>query len=287
MKKNLIFVSLFLFLFLFSYVSAQSNQSMNASSAIADAQKKMDVLVSRDIPTARANDSLNQAIQLYSAQFALESSGRQADYTVVFKYLNDFSTINDNALKAQDELNVFNQALAKASTDYNFSSMNVQLVELNTSFTEQRFEDTLTLVNQAYDKMYELESSQTKLNLFYSTATKTLKQFLVDNWKTISLVLLVLIISIIIFWRSINTWNIKRKLRAFQIQKEVLLELIKKLQYNYFKKGIISETEFNTRLETFKELIRDLDRKIPLLREDLAKTNRTDFKKSSKNSSRY
>ena len=286
MKQNLIFVSLFLFLFLFSYVSAQSNQSMNASSAIADAQKKMDVLVLRAIPTARANDSLNQAIQLYAAQFALENTGKQADYTVVFRYLNDFSTINENALKAQDELTVFNKVLANDSKDYNFSSMNDQIVELNISFTEQRFEDTLTLVNQAYDKMYEIESGQTKLDLFYSTATKTLKQFFIDNWKEISIIFAILIISIIIFWKSINTWNIKKKIRALQIQKDVLVDLIKKLQYSYFKKGTISETEFNTRLGTFKEITRDLDRKIPLLKEDLAKISKTDFKKANNKSFR-
>lgn len=59
-----------------------------------------------------------------------------------------------------------------------------------------------------------------------------------------------------------------------QIQKGILSELIKKLQTNYFKDKKISETEYKVKLEAFKEMIRDLDRKIPLLREKLIKIGR-------------
>lgn len=277
MNKNkllsiFIFVALLGVLFSLSVVSAApSNQSINASNQIDEAQKKINDLVSRNIPTDRINESLNQAKQIYSAQIALENTGKSANYKIVFQYLNDVSTIYGNAVEAQSQLIVFREELNKSSQNYDFSSIKDQLDALEKSYTEQRFEDTIVLINNAYEKMAEVESTQTKLRLFYSTATKTLKQFLIDNWKQISIISAVIIISVLVFWKTFTIWNIKRKIKGLRVQKDVLNELIKKLQYSYFKKGNISETEFQTKIETFKELMRDLDRKIPILVEQLAK----------------
>ncbi|MEI6850197.1 MAG: hypothetical protein WCK29_04100, partial [archaeon] len=79
MNLNKLFIAFFVLLFLISFSSAlQSNQSINASNQIADAQNKIDTLVSRGIPTDRINESFNQVNQLYSAQLALENTGTNA-----------------------------------------------------------------------------------------------------------------------------------------------------------------------------------------------------------------
>ncbi|MEI6849622.1 MAG: hypothetical protein WCK29_01155 [archaeon] len=174
-------------------------------------------------------------------------------------------------LEAQNQLIVFREELNSSSKNYDFSSIKDQIDEVEKSYSDQRFEDTLVLIDKAYQKMAEIEATQTKLRLFYSTTTKTLKQFLIDNWKQISIISAVILIIVLVFWKTFSIWNINRKIKDLRLQKEVLNELIKKLQYSYFKKGSISENEFQTKIETFKELMRDLDRKIPILVEQLAK----------------
>ena len=59
---------------------------------------------------------------------------------------------------------------------------------------------------------------------------------------------------------------IKYKLQKLLISKKSLSELIKTTQYDYFKKKTMSEIEYKVKLERFKQLEREFDRQILLLR---------------------
>ena len=47
------------------------------------------------------------------------------------------------------------------------------------------------------------------------------------------------------------------------------------VQKDYFQYGKIAEGEYNIKTKKFAELIRDIDRQVPLMQEELAKLNRT------------
>ena len=68
--------------------------------------------------------------------------------------------------------------------------------------------------------------------------------------------------------------KIRLKLKNLLRQKNTLNLLIKKLQYGYFEKKDISESEFGIKLEKFKEMIRDINRQIPLLKEQMIRLNK-------------
>ena len=62
---------------------------------------------------------------------------------------------------------------------------------------------------------------------------------------------------------------------------------MKKLQSGYFKTKNISETEYYSKTDRFKEMVRDIDRQIPLLKEQLIsvekeKPQKTKITKKSK-----
>ncbi len=84
----------------------------------------------------------------------------------------------------------------------------------------------------------------------------------------------VLIALSLLFWRSVKIWAIKRKLSELKLRKNSITGLIKKTQLDYFKSKKIGELEFNVKMETFKNLIRDIDRQVPLYSEQLAKMER-------------
>ena len=48
-----------------------------------------------------------------------------------------------------------------------------------------------------------------------------------------------------------------------------------KIQKDYFQEGKIPEGEYNIKTKKYAELIRDIDRQIPLLQEELAKFQST------------
>src|SRR3989344_9070350 len=109
MKKQikLIILAAFAILLIPSLVSAETNESLNAKKAIETAKQEIKDMQARDIPINRANESLKNALQLYTAQYAFEITGRKADYALVISTANKISEIQQSAFNAQDELKIF------------------------------------------------------------------------------------------------------------------------------------------------------------------------------------
>jgi len=64
------------------------------------------------------------------------------------------------------------------------------------------------------------------------------------------------------------------KFNHLMTQKKALNTLIQNIQKSYFKTKKLSKTEYTIKLKKFKELIRDIDRQIMVLKEEMFKTKR-------------
>lgn len=272
-SSNKIFVILlFLAIFLsISYVSAESNASLQTKSNLAKAQKCIDEMIALKIPTSRVNETFQETAQLYGAQSSLENQQKKADYTLINENTLEICKVKETAIKAQDELNIFNEKYLLTSKETNLSSIEQDYKEIQKSFEEERFEDTLQLIQKGYGFLSEVEASQTAVKLFYKTTTTTVKTFLIENWKKILIIALAVVILLIAFWRTIRRLRIKMKLYNLEMKEKSVNQLIKKMQYDYFEKKTLSETEFKVKMEKFKNIIRDIKRQVPALKEQLIK----------------
>ena len=266
---------------------ALSNESINAQKAIEKAGNDIAEMQSKEIPILRVNESLTEAIQFYSGQVLLEENNKTGNYKLVMDNALKIEKIKEKAIKASDELKIFREAYENAKKENNLSSMESDYNEIELSFTEERFEDTLLLIDAAYNKISDLEASQTALKLFYDTTSRTLQQFFIDNWnsllsgkfyKSVYFYFFVFFILILIFWTTLKKLSVGSKMKHLMLQKATLNSLIKKMQYDYFKLKKISEIEYKVKTDRFKEMIRDIDRQIPLLKETLAKLDKEKIK---------
>ena len=277
MNKKLIlaFLAIFLLANITSLALAVlSNESTNTEENIMKAEACINEMTSLNIPTKRVNESYNEALQLYSAQFNLERMGRKVDYTLVNEYTINVCKIKESSIKARDELNIFKQTYEETSKRTNLSSMREEYLAIINSFDEERFEETITLVDEGYKRLSEIEASQTTVRLFYSTTTKTLKTFFIENWKKLTIFIIIILILVLIFWKPLIRFRINFKLHRLELRKQAINELIKKMQFSYFRTKSMSEIEYSVKLEKFKEITRDINREIPALKEDLLKLDK-------------
>jgi hypothetical protein len=258
-----------------AYEIGRSNKSVQAAGLIDKAIICVGEMQSRGIRVTRVNESLNEALQLYAGQVALENQGRIADYKIILDDAEQVCSVSKNALKAQDELVVFNDTYTKAGLQINLSSMDNEYFNVLRSFQEERFEDTLPLIDKGYAKLSEVQASQTTLNLFYLATTRSIKSFFRENWKSLSIGVGSFVILLIIFWRVIYLFLLRAKLNNLYIRKISINELIKKMQLSYFKTKKMSEVEFSVKMKAFQDMIRDIDRQIPEVKEALAKADRS------------
>jgi len=253
---------------------APSNESQLAITNLESAQNCLSEMQTREIPIQRVDASLQEATQIYSAQIALENLGKKADYTTVNNLASQVCEINKIAIEAQDQLQIFVEAYREASLSTNLSEMEAEYQDTLRSFDEERFEDTIQLVNQGYLTLSEIQASQTAARLFAETVGRGIKNFLRNNWVWLSVATVVVILLLIIFWKTLRRARYRLKLYKLSNQKSALYGLIKKLQAGYFTNKTISETEFNVKLTRFKEMIRDIDRQIPMIKEQILRIER-------------
>ncbi|MBU3912929.1 MAG: hypothetical protein KKE50_02435, partial [Nanoarchaeota archaeon] len=135
-------------------------------------------------------------------------------------------------------------------------------------------EDTIKLINIAYEELSEVQSSQTALNLFYSTTSKTVKNFFINQWKKILIISAIVLVLLLVSWKAISKFLVLRKIKFLETKKNVLNNLIQKVQGNYFKDKKASESEYRIKIKTFEEMIRDINRQIPLLKEEMFKIDK-------------
>ena len=274
MRRGFCFFIILIFLFSFSNTSAYSNVSIEAKQNVEIAKDCLDYLIEEGMPYERANETYYEALETYETKMFCEIRGISADFTLANEYSEEVCSIKDSALKARDELTVFLGYYNNSAQKFNLSSMEEDYQEILDSYDGERFEETPSLINLGYSKLSEIESSQTTLNLFYQTTTQTLKNFFINNWLQILIFFGILLLLFLIFKTSIALFLTSRKIKQLELEKISLFELIKKTQKAYFDSKTMSEIEFSVKIKTFKNMIRDIDRRIPELRERLIKLKR-------------
>ena len=275
----IIFISLYLISGSLAEIAKASNESIQAKELLNQAEKDILEMASKNIPTLRVNETYGEALQLYSAQIAFEEKGGKADYKLITEDVSKIDLIKKDALEANDELEVFKKDYENANKEVNLSEMQGEYDQIILSFNQERFEDTLVLINKGYDRISEIQSSHTVVNAVYLVTSKTLKKFFIENWMRIIVTLAVVFILLLIFWNALKRLRMRIKLNNLIMQKKSINELIKKMQGDYFKTKKISETEYNIKLKFYEEFIRDIDRQIMMLREEMFKREKSNLKK--------
>jgi len=245
-----------------------SNESVQAKESLSQAEKDITEMAEKDIPISRVNETYQEALQLYSAQLALEEKGGRADYKLVISYTSDINSVKKTAIQARDELIIFKDTYEEAEKHANLSEMQEEYNSILLSFKDERFEDTLELIKKGYDRISEIQSSQTALNSLYLATSRSIKNFFIKNWIKITIFCSVILFLILIFWNNFKKLMFRIKLNNLFIQKRAINKLLKNMQEGYFKTKKLSESEYNIKLKKFKELIRDIDRQIMVLKED-------------------
>jgi len=251
-----------------------SNESAQAKELLAQAEKDINEMIGKNISVNRVNETYQEALQLYSAQSALEEKGGRANYKLVISYAEEVDSIKQVAIQANDELTVFEETYQEAEKHTNLSEMQSEYNSIIQSFKDERYEDTLNLIKKGYDRISEIQSSQIALNSFYLATSRTIKNFFIENWLKILIGLFTLTILTLIFWNSFTKLMFRIKLNNLFIQKKSINKLLKGMQESYFKTKKLSESEYKVKLSKFKELIRDIDRQIMVLKEDMYRFER-------------
>jgi len=273
---NFVFIIIvFLLIIQLTSIKSQNNETVSEYDLALKSlnQSRIDIqeMMNSNFGVLRVNDTLNRIEQLFEAQFALQEKGAIPDYFLVIEGAKEIAEIKKTAEETFDELNALESGLEDISKE---SEVYTLFNEAKIEFKDERYGKVTELVEEAYIKIDEEKSVQAKVGVVYTASTKTIFGFLKRNWKILTFTIIFITLFYLIFRKKIAIFLIDRKINELNFEKGVLKNLIEKTQYEYFHLFKIPEELYQIRIEKFGELIRDMDRQIPLLLERKEKIKR-------------
>ncbi len=291
----ILLIALCIFLiFINSAVAADASADANASAlekkasvCINESKDIMQLMLDDGFHVLSINDSLRQAESIFVSQTVLKEKKKPYDFSLVVSYCEGIAQIREDALVARDDYN----SLTKFYNDsvvagMDTSSIDSIISDLQENIDVERYTENKPLIDKAYTEITKVKSSYTAINLFYQSTAKGIKSFFIakntlvsipalnfepKNWQVLLGVVVLLAIALFIYRIRIMKSMLITKLERLQNRKKTIKELIMQTQKDYFQYGKIPEGEYNIKTKRFAELIRDIDRQIPLLQEDIAR----------------
>jgi len=256
----------------FSFVCAQDFTKTNATDCISSSENLMNELSEANFTILRVNDTLQRAMEVYDSQLYYELQGRKGNYDSVSEYCNQILILSDSAFYSRDSLNVLLSFYNMTYIDgMNNTKIEAIISEVNSEIKNERYEKVPALIDTGYNEISQMQADYSLMNRFYFSTIQSIKNFLITNWRILGVAFFLILIFLIFLRISLKKFLLMRRIRYLEERKQSLKDYLRKTQFEYFQKGRISEADYRLRSKKFAEMIRDIDRDLPMLQEKLVK----------------
>ena len=254
-----------------SFNFTYSSQYYSALAGLREANQSVQNMIAAGLPYAQSQDLYMSSLQWFAGQSALEAEGQKADYGFVLGNVAQIKGIEQQATGTSDELKALDTRLAGVASDVNITAAKADADAAHKEFNDGRFEEAKPLINSAYDKATQAEAEATRSKALLESTRRTLEAFLQDNWQIIAAAIAAAAVIFFLFQKQIRRFTINAKISALTAERGVLEGMIKGLQKDYFEYGKINELSFHIKTKKYGDLIRNINRQLPLLKEELKK----------------
>ncbi len=144
-------------------------------------------------------------------------------------------------------------------------------------FKEERYDDATALLAEIEPKIDEIRSENTLFKTVYKAGKETTINFIKENYLAIIITSVIVIILFLLSFKRIMVTILKRKLQDMNVEKDVLTELMKKSQSDYYSKGAIPKQTYEIKISKYKERMLQIKQQLPVIQarlEKLAKIKR-------------
>lgn len=266
-----------LFIVIMPLVMAQTQDE--AALCIDEANKTIQEMNESGLNTQRVEDIYAETMDIYVAQLALENTGSDPNYQLILSRCEQISELHKKAMRVEDEKTALKIRLDEiVELGIESEELVAKYEKIEEEYANERYETTEELIEQLYEDISEAQAQVTKVRVLYETSRRNITNFIEDNWKEIIIVIIAGLISAFLLQNKVREILIKRKKNHLLIERDILKDMIKKTQSKYFEHKTLSEGEYAIKVTKFKELIRDINRKLPVLDEQLAQRRKYFFR---------
>jgi hypothetical protein len=279
-KYLLVFVFLLLISFSFAQPKLSDEAKLYAQQILA-ANESIAKLQENNFSYVRYQDTLTLAQTFYSDQLTNEFNNVSADYSAVQQKLKELQEIESSAFLVSDELKALELTINQ-TPEINLSKVLEKYDLAKQAFVSERYEESLDLIDETYEEISTQEAAVTRVKALYDIASRSIGNYFRMYWWQITMVFLSFILFFIISYIPFMTFLTNEKIKKLELRSKSIYHLISESQRDYFEKKHLSESTYRIRMKKYSELLRDINRQIPLLREELILRKRMFFSLTKK-----
>lgn len=251
----------------------QENLTLESKSIIclSESGDYMGDLSNKGFNVFRVNETLGQAQTVFDAKLERKAT-KDSDFQAIIDYCDLIEEIYGLAFISRDEINTLNRFYEESITEsMNSTGVDILIEEINEEMENERYEKIQDLISETYDEIIHLQSENTALETVKRNTRNFLIRFFTKNWQIKLGVLIFLILLFFLIKKPILIRYFSHKAKKLEVRRLTLKKLIRKTQAQYFESKSLDEGTYNIRTTKFAELIRDIDRQVPLIKEEIAK----------------
>jgi hypothetical protein len=250
-------------------ITTRSAEYYDAVNGLALANLSIQRMADASLPVLRAFDTYVAAVQWLEGQSAIEEIGGTPDYAFVTDSVEQINRLSQSSFALQDEFDVLSLRLQNATEGANLTAATATRDAALAEFRDGRLEEAQILIDQSYSEISSAESDAIQSRTLVESTRKNVESFVRDNWKTFAAAFAAAAILAFIFQKRIRRFIVSSKINSLMHEKEVLQGMLRTLQRDYFERGSVNEMSYHVKTKKFGDLIRNINRQLPLLKEEL------------------
>jgi hypothetical protein len=221
----------------------------------------------KDFPALSKKVNNIQDVNRYDyAQVLLEdftkresSQRRDINYTKVKEISKGISERKSKALELKDSINLLKGEEEKSQKKYNTNDVVVLIMDAERALVEERYEEAEDLFGKA-------EESLGKASSEYLRLSRITGNFLTKYWWQSLIGIIILAYLIALGIKKGRVIRAKQKIVKDKLEIKTLKELMKRTQLKRFRKGKMSKSMYDIKMDKYRDKENKLKAEIPVLR---------------------
>lgn len=194
------------------------------------------------------------------------------DYSRVLERTKLINTRKHKAYELRDALNVeMFRVLNLNDSKIDFSSAVVLVETAEIAFNEERFDEAEELLSTLDEEVDKIHSENTLVKTVYRAGRENVFTFVKNHWINIIITLSIIFVITILSYNRIRLRIYKIKLQNMMVEKEVLTDLIKKAQMDYYQHHKIAKKSYEIKFNSYKGRLATIKQQLPGLRVKIKK----------------
>jgi hypothetical protein len=258
MKKSLVVL---IFLLSAPLLWAQESQTeKGATDAISQAEKDVQEMQEMGFGVAYVNDVLVEA----------KGALKRGEYALAMEKAGEIGKRKQRAYAIRDSLRALELRIGEIDKRGLDTAEAAPLFgKASASFQNENYDESEKLIFQANGYLNDVEAEYSLLSARYDAARNNILSYLIRHRQEILITAAILLVIGLVSCNRIRVIRTRRKLKDMKLQKEVLADLIKKTQIDYFKKRVLLKETYDIRMKKYREMMLEIGETIPALQAKL------------------